>query len=220
MNRHRISSVVSKGRRTPEPASWVVTEHAVRALDVMERLGGSRLLFDRFSARISRINDLRDHVNTLSATDPSLGVPDVDGAPWRFDARQFRRTLAWFIGSRPFGVWASAVQFKHRSVRSAMEGIGPTVFEGYVGTTPSGFPSEVDLAKAAAADLYVENLAVACAGGAASGGLGAPRIDAQLEDLRGDAGGGGETGASPRPVDGQRRAATLCSVSRNLSSGH
>ncbi len=219
VNRHRVASVVSKGRRTPEPATWVVTEQAVRALEVMERLDRSDLVFDRFSVRLSRINELRAHINELAANDPSLGVPDVGGAPWRFDTRQFRRTLAWFIGSQPFGVWAGAVQFKHRSVRSAMEGIGPTVLEGYVGTRPSGFPAEVDLAKAAAADLYVENLAAAHAGGAASGGPGARRINAELEELRGDVGASGETGASPRPVDGQRRAAMLRSVSRNLFVG-
>jgi hypothetical protein len=42
------------------------------------------------------------------------------------------------------------VQFKHGNVRIAMEGIGPAVFEGYVGTSPSGFPAEVELAKQAA----------------------------------------------------------------------
>ena len=72
------------------------------------------------------------------------------------------------------------MQFKHRNVRSAMEGIGPAVFEGYVGTSPSGFPAEVELAKQAAVDLYVEKLAAAHAGSA----TGAARVNAHLEELR------------------------------------
>ncbi len=212
VNRHRLASVVSKGRRTPEPATWVVSEHVATAIEVMEQLDGSGRVSERFSARLARINHLREHVNRLSAGDTTIAVPDVDGRPWRFDIRQFRRTLAWFIGSQPFGVWAGAVQFKHRSVRSAMEGIGPAVFEGYVGSTPSGFPAEVDLAKRAAADLYVEKLAATHAAGAASGGPGAARINAPLEERRGDS-------APPRAVDGARRTAMLCNVSRNLFVG-
>jgi hypothetical protein len=219
VNRHRVASVVSKGRRTPEPATWVVSEHVATAIEVMERLDGAARLFERFSLRTDRINQLRDHVNRLSAGEAAIAVPDVDGRPWRFDTRQFRRTLAWFIGSQPFGVWAGAVQFKHRSVRSAMEGIGPAVFEGYMGTTPSGFPAEVDLAKRAAADLYVDNLAATHAAGAASGGPGAARINAQLEELRGEAEEHREDSAPPRAVDGARRTAMLRNVSRNLFVG-
>ncbi|MGH8921851.1 MAG: hypothetical protein ACRD0H_26505, partial [Actinomycetes bacterium] len=128
-------------------------------------------------------------------------------------------TLAWFIGAQPFGVWAGAVQFKHLSVRSAMEGIGPTVFEGYVGSTPSGFPTEVELAKQAAAELYVGNLAAAHSAGAPSAGGGARRINARLEELAGELGDAVPPAAPPRVVDEQRRTAMLRSVSHNLFVG-
>ena len=138
---------------------------------------------------------------------------------WTFDTRQFRRTLAWFICAQPFGVWAGAVQFKHLSVRSAMEGIGPTVFEGYVGTTPSGFPGEVELSKTAAADLYVGNLAAAHGAGARSAGGGVRRINVRLEELTTELGEEVLPGSRPQVVDEQRRTALLRSLSHNLFVG-
>jgi hypothetical protein len=220
INRHRVRSLVSKGRPQPQTATWVVTEHVARALEVMERLDNSELVFASLPGhRPDAVNRLQDHVNRLSSHDAALTVPGVDGAPWSFDTRQFRRTLAWFIGAQPFGVWAGAVQFKHHSVRSAMNGIGPTVFEGYVGTTPSGFPTEVELAKQAAADLYVENLAAAQAHGAPSAGGGAKRINARLQELQAELGEDAVPDAGPRVIDGQRRIAMLRSVSHNLFVG-
>ena len=218
VNRHRLRSVVSKGRRSPEPATWVVTEHVCRAVEVMERLDGAELVFASLGTnRVEAVNRFRDHVNRLS--EEAVAVPAVDGSPWRFDTRQFRRTLAWFIGAQPFGVWAGAVQFKHLSVRSAMEGIGPTVFEGYVGSTPSGFPAEVELAKRAASDLYVGNLAAAHAAGARSAGGGARRVNARLEELAAEVGNDEPPVARPQVADEQRRTAMLRSVSHNLFVG-
>ncbi|MDP8931714.1 MAG: hypothetical protein M3O70_24895 [Actinomycetota bacterium] len=219
INRHRVHSVVSKGRRVPEPATWVVTEHVARAIEVMERLDAGKLLFGALRGRVEAINRFRDHVNRLSDRNTAVAIPAVSGAPWRFDSRQFRRTLAWFIGSQPFGLWAGSVQFKHRSVRSAMDSIGPTVFEGYLGSTPSGFPSEVELAKQAAADLYVRNLVAAHASGALSAGGGARRVNAQLEELRAELGDAEAGPIPPRVVDDARRNAMLRSVSRNLFVG-
>ncbi len=217
VNRHRLRSVVSKGRRSPEPATWVVTEHVARAIEVMERLDDGELVFGSVGKRMQAVNGFRDHVNRLSERD--VAVPAVGGEPWLFNTRQFRRTVAWFIGAQPFGVWAGAVQFKHLAVRSAMEGVGPTVFEGYVGTTPSGFPAEVEMAKRAAADLYVGNLAEAHVAGARSAGGGAVRVNARLEELRAELGEDAPPANRPQVVDEQRRTAMLRSVSHNLFVG-
>ncbi|MDP1807785.1 MAG: hypothetical protein Q8K72_21585, partial [Acidimicrobiales bacterium] len=98
VNLHRVRSIVSKGRRTPEPASWVVTEHVARALAVMERLDDGVLVFGSLQGdRVSAVNQLRDHVNYL-ATDEALAVPDISGDPLPFCTRQFRRKIACFIG--------------------------------------------------------------------------------------------------------------------------
>ena len=103
------------------------------------------------------VNRLRAHVDRLSGDNARVAVPSVDGGPWCFDTRRFRRTPAWSIGAQPFGVWRERRSSNNRNVRSATEGIGPAVFEGYVGTSPSGFPAEVELAKQASVDLYVES---------------------------------------------------------------
>jgi hypothetical protein len=219
INRHRVRSVVTKGRSTPETTTWVVSEHVGRALEVMERLDGHDLVFKSLRGRVEAVNDFRLHVNRLAAVNP-VAIPEDDGAVWKFDTRQFRRTLAWFIGAQPFGVWAGAVQFKHLSVQAAMNGIGPTVFEGYAGTTLSGFPTEVELGKQAAADLYVESLVAAHAGGAHSGGGGATRINSRLEQLRVELAEHTPSPATePRVVDDRRRVAMLRSVSHNLFVG-
>ena len=47
---------------------------------------------------------------------------------------QFRRTLAWFIARRPGGAIAGTIQYRHHSIQ---------MFEGYAGTSESGFRGEV-----------------------------------------------------------------------------
>ena len=43
---------------------------------------------------------------------------------------QFRRTLAWFIARQLGGSIAGAIQYRHHSIQ---------MFEGYAGTSDSGF---------------------------------------------------------------------------------
>ena len=62
-------------------------------------------------------------------------VPTVHGRAWRLSTRQFRRTLAWFIARQPGGVIAGAMQYRHLRVQ---------MFEGYAGTSASGFRAEVE----------------------------------------------------------------------------
>ncbi|MFJ9782611.1 hypothetical protein ACIRSS_23725 [Amycolatopsis sp. NPDC101161] len=52
---------------------------------------------------------------------------------------QFRRTLAWFIARRPGGSIAGAIQYRHLSIH---------MFEGYAGTSDSGFRAEVEAEQA------------------------------------------------------------------------
>jgi hypothetical protein len=62
-------------------------------------------------------------------------IPDDNGQPWRWQSRQLRRTLAWYIASQPFGVIAGMLQYGHASV---------LMFEGYAGNSASGFQSEIE----------------------------------------------------------------------------
>jgi hypothetical protein len=69
------------------------------------------------------------------------GIPRVQGQEWRLSTRQFRRTLAWFIARQPGGVIAGAMQYRHLRVQ---------MFEGYAGTSESGFRAEVQAEEAIA----------------------------------------------------------------------
>ncbi|KUM67174.1 hypothetical protein [Streptomyces curacoi] len=60
-------------------------------------------------------------------------IPPVSGRPWILRTSQFRRTLAWFITRRPGGTIAAAIQYRHLSIQ---------MFEGYAGTSRSGFRAE------------------------------------------------------------------------------
>jgi hypothetical protein len=93
------------------------------------------------SAEIVRqLNAYRDHLNTLFGAEKAPVIPPApDGVPWRITTRQFRRTTAWHIANRPFGTIAGMIQYKHASVAA---------FEGYAGSTKSGFRAEVEAQRA------------------------------------------------------------------------
>jgi hypothetical protein len=153
--RHRVQSVAYKGKSSRgEPAQWITIEPVARTIDVLERLSfraasarGLDTLWpvladrpvckDHLSAEIVRqLNRYRDHLNDLFGTAEKPVVPDgPEGKPWRITTRQFRRTIAWHIANRPFGTIAGMMQYKHASVAA---------FEGYAGSSASGFRAEVE----------------------------------------------------------------------------
>lgn len=155
IERYRIKSTVYKGRRaTGEKEEWVTIEPVAQALTILQRLtehirkqrGGDslwRVLHKRpngkehISAEIVRsLNRFRDHLNQHFGTPDSPIVPvGPDGNHWRLTTRQFRRTVAWHIANRPFGLVAGKIQYKHASIAA---------FEGYAGESASGFRREIE----------------------------------------------------------------------------
>ena len=69
------------------------------------------------------------------------GIPQIQGHTWHLTNSQFRRTLAWFIARRPGGVIAGALAYRHHCVQ---------IFEGYAGTSESGFRAEAESEQALA----------------------------------------------------------------------
>jgi len=157
--RHRVRSDAYKGKQSAgEPAEWITIAPVAEAIQVLEHLSarataarsantlwpvlvikaGSK---DHVSAEIVRqLNVYRDHLNALFGThDAPVVPPGPDGLPWRITTRQFRRTIAWHIANRPFGTIAGMIQYKHSSVAA---------FEGYDGTSRSGFRAEVEAQRA------------------------------------------------------------------------
>ncbi|MFE9925742.1 hypothetical protein ACFYQA_30505 [Streptomyces sp. NPDC005774] len=231
--RYKIRGRVYKGkgrRLGGEEAEWVVLDIVHRAVAVLREInddpshlfgydGGGRNGHVLLSNMPRRIRAFRDHLNELFSTQDGLyvPVPDMfpvgnvppleeasqggteDGAestalPWGFDTRQFRRTLAWHIAHQPFGVVAGARQYKHAAI---------TMFEGYAGTSASGFADEVAAEEAVAKLDYVEDLYHDWNEGGRSAGGAAQRIEAEFDRIR------SELGDLPGAVASPSRLRTL-----------
>ena len=141
-----------------QPETWTTIEPVAKALGILDRLtehirkrrGGDTLWRvlsegqsskDHISAEIVRqLNALRDHLNAQFGT-PEVPIVSsgLDGKPWHITTRQFRRTVAWHIANRPFGAVAGMIQYKHASVAA---------YEGYAGSSRSGFRNEVERERA------------------------------------------------------------------------
>jgi hypothetical protein len=159
--RRRVTSTAFKGEAAPTgtEATWVVGEPVERAIQVLERLQppNQPMLFalppsSRHAARrrtptvrtSNQTNDdlaafvawINDYCDTHGRPDR---IPPVQGQPWHLTTGQFRRTLAWFIARRPGGAIAGAIAYRHQRVQ---------MFEGYAGTSASGFRAEVEAEQA------------------------------------------------------------------------
>lgn len=136
--------------------TWVVIEQFENAVNVVTRLCALQRLqmkTDYLFIRAHRsrpeerptlkrrinldIASLVRHVNEV--LEPWHGSPALPRIPIEsfqpIATRMFRRTIAWFIAHRPFGTVAGAIQFGHLSTH---------IFEGYAGTSASGFRQEVE----------------------------------------------------------------------------
>jgi hypothetical protein len=163
--RWRASGLAFKGEHDPAgvPATWVIGEAAARAIAVLERVheGRTEWLFGavRVGPGAGSAGRSGNSALTLAATNAQLnrfarwindycaaagrndGIADADGRPWQITTRQFRRTLAWYIARRPGGTIAGAIAYRHHSIQ---------MFEGYAGTSDSGFRAEVEAEEALA----------------------------------------------------------------------
>lgn len=116
------------------------------------------------------------HPADLGDADPAdADQVSAPGLPWAFNTLQFRRTLAWHIAHQPYGVVAGAKQYKHAAV---------AMFEGYAGTSASGFAAEVAANEVIARLDYLEDLYRDYHDGARAGGGASRHIDAEFDRIR------------------------------------
>jgi hypothetical protein len=159
IERYRIRSTVYKRRDVRgQTERWITIELVAKAVNVLERLtehirrrrGGDTLWRmlddgrsskDHISAEIVRqLNAFRDYLNAQFGPPETPVIPvGPDSKPWRITTRQFRRTVAWHIANRPFGTVAGMIQHKHASIAA---------YEGYAGSSRSGFRTEVERERA------------------------------------------------------------------------
>lgn len=159
-----ITSLAFKGEHDPTgvQATWVVGAPVARAVAILEQLQPDdepRLFAPTIQSPAVRRGQVADHVTLTTTTNTHLNdliewindycrvhgrddaLPDVHGTRWRLTTRQFRRTLAWFIARQPGGSVAGAIQYRHQAIH---------MFEGYAGTSDSGFRAEVEAEQALA----------------------------------------------------------------------
>ncbi|MFE2949637.1 hypothetical protein ACFXHK_21755, partial [Embleya sp. NPDC059267] len=158
--RFKLRGRVFKGRQLAgDEAEWVVLEIVHDAVRILRQIDddpthlfgyrsflGHQTLLDNLP---TLLNAFRDHVNELFGTSQGPFVPLDGDRSWKFTTRQFRRSLAWHIAHQPFGVVAGARQYKHAKI---------AMFEGYAGTSDSGFAAEVAAEEAVAMLDYIEEL--------------------------------------------------------------
>jgi hypothetical protein len=206
---HKLRGRVYKGRQVGgDDAEWVVLDVVHEAVDVLRQINddpthlfayrrGDHATYQLMRDIPIRLVRFRDHANHLFSTAEALFIPDVpvtgaveaaetrdgsqpaglacSGTPWAFNTRQFRRTLAWHIAHQPFGVVAGTRQYQQAKA---------AVFEGYAGTSASGFAAEVAAEEVIARLDYLEDLYHDWdSGGRATGGA-AARINAEFATIR------------------------------------
>lgn len=225
IERRRVRSVAYKTKaRTGEPAEWITIAPVADAIRVLEPLSsraaaarGTDTLWPVLSLKagtkahvsaeiVRQLNAYRDHLNArFGAGNAPVIPPAPDGAPWRITTRQFRRTIAWHIANRPFGTIAGMIQYKHASVAA---------FEGYAGSSHSGFRAEVEAQRALGQiDDILDYFDDRHAGGSPSGPAG-PRI-AKALDAAADT-----LGPLPAMIaDRARLRSLLASLARTLHAG-
>ncbi|MFF8592885.1 hypothetical protein ACF061_15855 [Streptomyces sp. NPDC015220] len=238
--RYKIRGRVYKNRKmSGDEADWVVLDIVHEAVEVLKlinddptHLFGYRLPSDYvlLSNMPRRLKNFRDHLNALFSTPeesyiPALAAEDLglntesepansdesdeeqneDPLAWAFDTRQFRRTLAWHIANQPFGVVAGTRQYKHAS---------HAIFEGYAGTSASGFADEVAADKAVALLDYVEDLYHDWNEGGRSASGAVKRVEAEFDRIR------AELGDLPGAVASPERLRTMLRhLTRTLHPG-
>ncbi|WP_405906468.1 hypothetical protein OG742_12365 [Streptomyces sp. NBC_00828] len=161
--RYRITSQAFKGEGTPEgvEATWIVNASVAKAIKILEALQPTEqpFLFAVPPSSRAHPKTKSNPAQTSGTTRRNLayfiewtnsycarlgrpdGIPNVNERPWNLLTRQFRRTLAWCIARQPGGTIAGAIQYRHHSIQ---------MFEGYAGTSTSGFRPEVEAEEAIA----------------------------------------------------------------------
>ncbi|MGW1520798.1 site-specific integrase [Streptomyces sp. NPDC002287] len=169
--RHRLHGLAFKGEDAHgAQATWIVTAPVARAVAVLERFQPDQQTYLFAPAPSSRshrqrrtdysvlnsnatnadITDLIKWINEYCATHQRPdGIPPERGRVPHLTTRRFRRTLAWFIARRPGGTIAGALQYRHQGIQ---------MFEGYAGTSDSGFRDEVEAEEALARGQFLAEM--------------------------------------------------------------
>lgn len=133
----------------PDHSDTQYVDHLFRRF----RIGQSKVASLRDSSN-RWLNSFQEHANNLAdraieaSNDPEERAvirnlfkipPTTEGRPWRWQSKQFRRTVAWYIANEPFGTVAGMRQYGH---------VREVTFQGYAGSVEAGFRDDIDHARA------------------------------------------------------------------------
>ncbi len=190
--RKYINTKVHKHRDGGAKDAWVVVDEVAEAIYILEKLsarvgqstGDARLFLSdgtghffgvhrvfrsdtigelTFEGLVKRIESFQRHCSeVLGRPIPDWMNEEGEFVPWKFNTRQFRRTLARYIVRQPFGVIAGMLQYKHIEV---------AIFEGYAGLEPEWNKLLSDEKVLAGIDI-LDEVAIDLSNGQLAGGLG------------------------------------------------
>lgn len=141
-----LNGITYKGKPEPESVSWVINEPVKKAVEIYKEItrelrelsGKNDLALSTGNSRLSPFVKPTDErvskIDILSSCGINKRLNRFADSVcsfeenWRFNTRQFRRSLAHNIAKRPFGIIAGMMQFKH---------VETHIFEGYAGSDPS-----------------------------------------------------------------------------------
>lgn len=157
----------------------LITDGASHFFSVQTDFTGASMSEYKTVTVLYHIDSFREHCNTGLNRPPIPEWMDEAGnlLQWKFNERQFRRTLARYIARQPFGVIAGMIQYKHVEV---------TIFEGYAGCEPEWNKMLSDEKVLASVDI-LEELAMDLSHGAVAGEFGSRLKDEFTVELRGRA---------------------------------
>jgi len=146
----QMKAAAPRRERSPRTVPWVVNDHGAHAIEVLEAMSPSAVLFPtgRFgqpewltSTRTRTTGAMNDDIEAFIAwfndvIAPATGHPAIDDdGHGSITAQRLRRTLAWHIVRRPGGTVAGATQYGHLYTQ---------ITHGYAGNASSGFLDEIN----------------------------------------------------------------------------
>lgn len=187
--RYYINTILRKFKGNGSRDTWVVIEEVSKAVAILEELTNAQRMatgkkwllistsdnaqysigksdFRKTSvysnaSLVEQINTFVKYCNRDLARPTIPEWTDDNGVtrPWKFNCRQFRRTLARYIARQPFGIIAGMLQYKH---------VNAACFEGYAGSEPEWNKMLAQEKVLASIDI-LEEVAIDLANGATAG---------------------------------------------------
>jgi len=174
-----LETLTERVRSATSDNRLMISDSSNSFFPVQKDFTGAKVTEFTYDSVTQQIITFIKYCNSNLSHPPIPDWPDETGQlkPWKFNARQFRRTLARYIARQPFGVIAGMLQYKHVEV---------TIFEGYAGCEPEWNKMLAEERVLASIDI-LEELAMDLSNGAVAGEFGVRLKEDFMAEFRGRA---------------------------------